>query len=82
MVWEEGGIERRVDLGTPSSQPNPYREATKFPEIGGSWGGEGLLLELLEGTDSEAAVAHIGVRGTLSLHLGGPRTVGALAHSC
>lgn len=61
-------------MGTPSSQPNPYGEATKFPEIGGSWGGEGLLLELLEGTDSEAAVAHIGVRGTLSLHSGGPRT--------
>lgn len=63
-------------MGTPSSQPNPYREATKFPEIEGSWGGEGLLLELLEGTDSEAAVAHVGVRGTLSLRLGGPRTAG------
>lgn len=29
-VEEEGS-----DLGTPSSQPNPYREATKFPEIEG-----------------------------------------------
>lgn len=76
MVWEEGGEKEGSDLGTPSSQPNPYREATKFPEIGGSWGEEGLLRELLEGTDSEAAVAHGGVRGTLSLHLGGPRTAG------
>lgn len=41
--------------------------------MGGSWGGEGLLHELLEGTDSEAAVAHLGVRGTLSLRLGGQR---------
>lgn len=36
MVWEEGGEKEGSDLGTPSSQPNPYREATKFPEIGGS----------------------------------------------
>lgn len=43
--------------------------------MGGSWG-EGLLYELLEGTDSEAAVAHIGVRGTLSLHLGGQSVAG------
>lgn len=44
--------------------------------MGGSWGGEGLLYELLEGTDSEAAVAHLGVRGTLSLHPGGQRAAG------
>lgn len=44
--------------------------------MGGSWGGEGLLYELLEGTDSKAAVAHLGVRGTLSLHLGRQRVAG------
>lgn len=42
----------------------------------GSWGGEGLLYELLEGTDSEAAVAHLSVRGTLSLHPGGQKVEG------
>lgn len=41
-------------------------------------GWEVCSCKLLEGTDSEAAVAHIGVRGPLSLHLGGQWVVGAI----
>lgn len=60
--------------GLPPPDPTP-RVATKCRD-GRKPGRGGLLSELLEGTDSEAAVAHLGVRGTLSLHLGGQRVAG------
>lgn len=66
---EKEGLSR----GLPPPNPTP-REATKSQR----WeeaGGEGLLYELLEGTDSEAAVAHVGVRGTCHCTGGGGRRV-------
>lgn len=65
MVWEEGGGEGRACL-EDSLLPTQPLEKRPNPRAGRKLGWEGLLYELLEGTDSEAAVAHVGVRGTLT----------------